>query len=126
MRILLVEDQDAIRRLIEALVKARGHEVVAVNSGAKAIEASMKTPPDLVLLDLHLPGQYDGFEVCRRIRGTSETSKVPVVVISARDDEEARRKAAEAGATSYYGKPFSPTALLDEIMKFQTERKRDV
>jgi CheY-like chemotaxis protein len=115
MRILVVEDQDSIRRMIEALVQARGHEVTAVSSGTKAIDVAMTHPPNLVLLDLNLPGQYDGFEVCRRLRGDPATAKVPVVIISALDDQESRNRAAEAGATAYYTKPFSPIALLKEI-----------
>jgi DNA-binding response OmpR family regulator len=115
MRILVVEDQDSIRCLIEALMSARGHNVVAVGSGAKALDLAVSTPPDVVLLDLHLPGLYDGFAVCEKLRAHPTTRAVPVVIISARDDTESRNKAATAGATSYYGKPFSPMALLKEI-----------
>jgi CheY-like chemotaxis protein len=115
VRILVVEDQDSIRRMIEALVQARGFEVVAVPSGAKAIDVSMTHPPDLVLLDLMLPGQYDGFEVCRRLRTDPSTRSIPVIVITALDDEESRARATAAGATAYYTKPFSPIALLKEI-----------
>lgn len=115
MRILVVEDQDSIRRMIEALVTARGHQVTAVSSGAKAIDVAVTQPPDLVLLDLMLPGQFDGFEVCRRLRGDPTTSKIPVVIISALDDAESRTRATDAGATAYYTKPFSPIALLKEI-----------
>ncbi len=115
MRILVVEDQDSIRRMIEALVQARGHQVTAVSSGTKAIDVALTDPPDLVLLDLNLPGQYDGFEVCRRLRADPGTAKVPVVIISALDDQESRDRATEAGATAYYTKPFSPIALLKEI-----------
>jgi DNA-binding response OmpR family regulator len=119
MRILVVEDQDSIRRMIEALVQARGYDVTAVASGTKAIDVAMTDPPNLVLLDLNLPGQYDGFEVCRRLRGDPATSKVPVVIISALDDQESRNRASEAGATSYYTKPFSPIALLKEIERLK-------
>ena len=119
MRILVVEDQDSIRRMIEALVQARGHEVTAVSSGTKALDVAMTNPPNLVLLDLNLPGQYDGFEVCRRLRADPGTSKVPVVIISALDDQESRNRAAEAGATAYYTKPFSPIALLKEIERLK-------
>ncbi len=92
MRILVVEDQDSIRRMIEALVQARGYEVTAVASGTKAIDVAMTQPPDMVLLDLMLPGQYDGFEVCRRLRADPSTQKVPVVIISALDDADSRSK----------------------------------
>jgi DNA-binding response OmpR family regulator len=118
MQILVVEDQDSIRSLIEALVSARGHKVVAVASGSKALEIAFQSPPDVVLLDLHLPGQYDGFAVCEKLRANASTKSVPVIIISARDDVPARTRATEVGATAFYGKPFSPTALLKEIERF--------
>ena len=120
MRILVVEDQDSIRRMIEALVQARGYEVTAVSSGAKAIDVALTDPPDIVLLDLNLPGQYDGFDVCTRLRSDPGTRTVPVVIISAMDDDESRTRATAAGATAYYTKPFSPIALLKEIDRLKS------
>ncbi|MFO0569970.1 MAG: response regulator [Polyangiaceae bacterium] len=121
MRILVVEDQDSIRRMIEALIQARGYEVTAVANGAKAIDVVMTQKFDLVLLDLMLPGQYDGFEVCQRLKNDPGTRLVPVVIISALDDPESRRKAADAGASAYYTKPFSPIALLKEIERLKAQ-----
>jgi CheY-like chemotaxis protein len=115
MRILIVEDSDAIRRMIEALVKGRGFKVEAVASGAKGLELAFAAVPDVVLLDLNLPGPYDGFEVCRRLRENPLTRSVPVIIITAMADPESKRRALEAGASAYYTKPFSPTALLKEI-----------
>lgn len=120
MRILVVEDQDSIRRMIEALISARGYKVTAVNSGTKAIDVALTDPPDMVLLDLMVPG-YDGFEVCRRLRKDPTTHAVPILIISAMDDPESRTKAADAGATAYYTKPFSPIALLKEIERLAAE-----
>src|SRR5262245_38578213 len=120
MRILVVEDQDSIRRMIEALVGARGYKVTAVSTGTKAIDVAATDPPDMVLLDLMIPG-HDGFEVCRHLRNDPVTRNVPVLVISALDDPESRTKAAEAGATAYYTKPFSPMALLKEIERLKPE-----
>ena len=120
MRILVVEDQDSIRRMIEALVQARGYQVTAVSSGAKAIDVAMTDAPDIVLLDLNLPGQYDGFDVCQKLRADPSTRTVPVVVISAMDDDESRARATAAGATAYYTKPFSPIALLKEIDRLKS------
>lgn len=122
MRILVVEDQDSIRRMIEALVKARGYEVEPVSSGAKAIEVALGSPPDVVLLDLMMPGQYDGFAVCERLRAEPSTRKVPIVIISALDDEQSRQRATQAGATAFFTKPFSPIALLKELERFKTPR----
>jgi DNA-binding response OmpR family regulator len=123
MRILIVEDSDSIRKMIEALVTARGFAVDAVPTGAKGLDIAFASPPDVVLLDLNLPGSYDGFEVCRRLRGNPLTKSVPVVIITAMADGESKRRALEAGATAYYTKPFSPTALLKEIDSFRRRQK---
>jgi len=73
-----------------------------------------------VLLDLNLPGLYDGFEVCRRLRLDPATRVIPILIISAMDDADSKARAADAGATAYYTKPFSPIALLKEIEKFKS------
>ena len=105
--------------MIEALVQARGYSVIAVGTGSKALDIALTDPPDLILLDLMLPGQFDGFEVCRRIRSETTTAQIPVVVISALDDEESKSRATQAGATAYYTKTFSPLALLKEIERLR-------
>jgi DNA-binding response OmpR family regulator len=115
MRILIIEDADSIRHMIEALLTARGHAVVAVSSGVRGVDAALAAAPDVILLDLHLPGALDGFGVCRKLREHATTREVPIVVISAMTDEGSKQRAVEAGTTAYYTKPFSPTALLKEI-----------
>jgi DNA-binding response OmpR family regulator len=115
MRILIVEDSDSIRYMIETLVSARGHEVEAVSTGAKGIQAALARTPDVVLLDLHMAGTYDGFDVCKKLRESDATRAVPIIVISALTDPASKGRALEAGATAYYTKPFSPTALLKEL-----------
>ncbi len=120
MRILIIEDSDSISRMIEALVSGRGHVVTAVPSGSKGLELAFANVPDVVLLDLNLPGSYDGYEVCRRLRAEPLTKSIPVLIISALDDEESKRMASEAGANGYYTKPFSPMALLKEIESVRT------
>jgi DNA-binding response OmpR family regulator len=115
VRILIIEDSDSIRHMIEALVSARGHEVEAVPSGAKGIDSAIARPPDAILLDLHLAGTFDGFDVCRKLRESVSARTVPIIVISALTDSASKQAALEAGATAYYTKPFSPTALLMEL-----------
>ena len=115
MRILIVEDSDSIRRLIEALVSGRGFDVDAVASGSKGLEIAFAKTPDVVLLDLNLPGSYDGVEVCKRLRENPLTKSVPVIIITAMADAESKRRALDAGASAFYTKPFSPTSLLKEI-----------
>jgi DNA-binding response OmpR family regulator len=115
MRILIIEDSDSIRHMIETLVSARGHEVEAVPSGAKGIDSALAKAPDAILLDLHLPGPFDGFAVCGKLRESPSTRAVPIIVISSLTDAASKQAALEAGASAYYTKPFSPTALLKEI-----------
>ena len=82
MRILVCEDQDAIRHMIQTLVQASGHEVVGVALGAQAVERALAERFDVVLLDLMLPGGLDGFGVIQRLRAELTTRELPIVVIS--------------------------------------------
>jgi two-component system, cell cycle response regulator len=123
MRILIIEDSDSIRRMIEALVSARGYEVDAVSNGAKGLEVAFEKIPDVILLDLNLGGTYDGFEVCARVRESPLTRSTPVIVISALTDEESKQNAQTAGCTAYYTKPFSPIALLKEIESLRVRQR---
>jgi two-component system cell cycle response regulator len=125
MRILIVEDSDSIRYMIETLVSARGHAVEAVSNGAKGIQAALARPPDAVLLDLHMAGSFDGFDVCKRLRETEGTRAVPIIVISALTDPASKQRALEAGANAYYTKPFSPTALLKELELLSNKGRSD-
>jgi DNA-binding response OmpR family regulator len=123
MRILIIEDSDSIRRMIEALVAARGYLVDAVSTGAKGLEIAFEKVPDVILLDLNLGGSYDGFEVCTRVRANPLTKVVPVIVISALSDEESKKRATDAGCNAYYTKPFSPIALLKEIESLRIRQR---
>ncbi len=117
MRILVCEDQDAIRHMIGTLVTAAGHQVVEVRTGAEAVELVHKERFDVLLLDLMLPGALDGFDVVTRLRDDERSRDLPIFVISAMDEESARPRAIDAGATAYYTKPFRPLELLEDIQK---------
>lgn len=115
MRILVCEDQDAIRHMIETLVKATGHSVIGVALGAQAVELVLSESFDVLLLDLMLPGALDGFEVCKRVRENPSSKDLPIFIISAMDDPESKRRVIELGATAFYPKPFRPLELLEKI-----------
>ena len=110
-RALVVEDDEDIRGLIEFTLGTQGFEVEAVDSGLAAVEAVRDHRPDLVTLDLGLPG-IDGIEVCRRIR---EFSDAYVVMITARDDEIDRLLGLETGADDFIAKPFSARELKARV-----------
>ena len=115
MRVLIVEDSDSICRMIEALVAPRGFEVKSAGSGARGLEEAFAWHPHVILLDINLPGTYDGLDVCAKLRADATTKDTPVIIISAMNDDEVKRNAAAAGANAFYEKPFSPLALLKEI-----------
>lgn len=115
MRLLIVEDSDSIVKMIEALVAPRGYEVRSAASGARGLDEAITWKPNVILTDVNLPGSFDGLELLAKLRTTRETKEIPVIMISASNDDELKRKAHEAGATAFFDKPFSPTALLKEI-----------
>jgi DNA-binding response OmpR family regulator len=106
--VLLVEDEENLASLVRAYLEQEGYRVVWAGTGGDALEQLEREPVRLVVLDLTLP-DIDGLEVCRRIRGRSS---VPVVMLTARDDEADRLAGLDAGADDYIGKPFSPRELV--------------
>ncbi|MGH2767452.1 MAG: response regulator transcription factor [Actinomycetota bacterium] len=109
--ILVVEDERNIASLLELYLSKEGYSVTCVDSGTKALEAAGRIRPSLVILDVMLP-EIDGFEVCRRLRATS---RVPVIMLTARDTEVDRILGLELGADDYVTKPFSPRELLARV-----------
>src|SRR5512137_3021410 len=110
-RILIVDDEPRYLRLLEANLKTEGYLVVTAADGLQALEAFSAQPVDLILLDIMMP-RLDGFGVCQRIR---EFSNVPIVILTAKGEEQDRVKGLDLGADDYLVKPFSATALLARV-----------
>jgi len=106
--VLLVEDEENLASLVRAYLEQEGYRVIAVVTGAEALRAIETEPVRLVVLDLNLP-DMDGLDVCRQIR---TRSSVPVVMLTARDEESDRLAGLAQGADDYIGKPFSPRELV--------------
>ncbi|HEX4906936.1 MAG TPA: response regulator [Acidimicrobiales bacterium] len=109
--VLVVDDEPQIRRTLRSNLSARGYDVRLVATGEEALEAAADEAPDLVLLDLGLPG-IDGVEVVRRLRATSG---VPIVILTVRDGEADKIDALDAGADDYITKPFAIGELLARL-----------
>jgi two-component system KDP operon response regulator KdpE len=112
IRILVVDDEPAIRRFLRTSLGAQKYLIEEAEDGQTALDIANKTPLDLIVLDLGLPGM-DGFEVIRGLRETS--SDVPIVVLSSRTDEAGKVKALDLGADDYVTKPFGVDELLARI-----------
>jgi two-component system KDP operon response regulator KdpE len=110
-RILVVDDDPAILRLLCTNLKARGYEVFTAVDGEESLSALEKDPVDLIILDIMMP-KMDGVEVCRRVR---EWSSVPIIVLSARGDEKDKVRCLELGADDYLTKPFGIAELMARI-----------
>jgi DNA-binding response OmpR family regulator len=111
VRVLIVDDDPAIRKFIRANLEARNYQVFLAADGEEAIKVIETELPDLVLLDIMMP-KVDGLEVCRRIRVWSE---IPIIILSAREGEMDKVRCLECGADDYLTKPFSLRELLARI-----------
>ncbi len=109
--IFVVDDEPRIRELIEKYLTKEGYQVTGFSEGKPALLAFERQKPDLVVLDVNMPGM-DGLEVCREIRKTSE---LPIIFVTARDDEIDRILGLEIGGDDYLAKPFSPRELVARI-----------
>jgi DNA-binding response OmpR family regulator len=109
--ILVVEDERNIASLVELYLTREGFTVTVADDGPQALEAFDRVHPSLVLLDVMLPG-IDGFEVCKRLRAKS---RVPIIMLTARDQEIDRVLGLELGADDYVAKPFSPRELVARV-----------
>ncbi len=114
-RILLIEDDSDIALLLKRNLEKEASFAVAVErDGAAALAAALRQPPDLVLLDLNLPGM-DGLEVCRKLRSDPATAKVPILMLTARIEEGDRVRGLDLGADDYITKPFSMREVVARV-----------
>jgi DNA-binding response OmpR family regulator len=114
-RIMVVEDEIDVANLVKhALERGGDANVEIVGSGAAALQSVSKTPPDLLILDLNLPG-LDGTEVCRILRSRPGSSQLPIIMLTARTDESERVLGLDLGADDYITKPFSPRELAARV-----------
>ncbi|CAO3441185.1 response regulator [Azospirillum endophyticum] len=112
LRVLVVDDEPPIRRFLRTSLAAQGYDIVEAEDGTKALQEVRRRSPDLLVLDLGLPG-IDGLEVIRRLRGSG--ASLPIIVLSSRVDEAGKVEALDLGADDYVTKPFGVEELLARI-----------
>ena len=112
--ILIVEDEADIAELVKYHLVKEGFAVRTVGNGTQALELIVRDHPDLIILDLMLPGK-DGLEICRRLRSSSATQSIPIIMLTARAEEVDRIVGLEIGADDYVPKPFSPRELVARV-----------
>ncbi|MDB5354588.1 MAG: two component transcriptional regulator, winged helix family [Phycisphaerales bacterium] len=119
--ILVVEDDPEINGLVGAYVEIAGFRYRAALSGADALSEINRHIPSLIVLDLMLP-DFSGWEVCRRVKHANGAHQIPVIILTALDNEESRRQGVQCGVSDYLTKPFDPNRLLDALTKHANGR----
>ena len=113
-KIVVADDDADIRELVVFKLRQDGHEIVAVGDGASAVEACQEATPDLVLLDVMMPGM-SGLDACRELRADPALESVPVILLTARAQEADVEQGFNVGADDYVVKPFSPRELASRV-----------
>jgi two-component system, OmpR family, phosphate regulon response regulator PhoB len=114
-RVLIVEDQADIRKLIRMTLEFEDYEIHEAADGSFGLSMARATRPDIVLLDVMMPGELDGLQVCQHIKADPEMRHVKVVLLTARGQSRDREAGQQAGADEYLVKPFSPLQLIETI-----------
>ena len=122
-KILIVEYENCLLKLECILLASRGYDVKGVKGGEEALEAMRGYNPDLVLLDVIMPGM-DGFEVCRRIKSDQMTRHIPVVMLTAKKKPQDIQQGLDVGAVSYITKPFKSSTVIETIQKCLQDRPK--
>ena len=113
--VVIAEDDRDIRELVELILDEDGHTTVPASDGLGALDACRRSTPDVVLLDVSMPGEMTGLEVCRRIRADETLHRVRVMLLTARAREQDVNDGYAAGADDYLVKPFNPSELTRRI-----------
>jgi two-component system cell cycle response regulator len=114
-RILVVDDLEANRRLLEAKLGADYYEVLTAQRGEEAVQLAKREKPDLILMDVMMPGGIDGYEACRRLKAMPETRHIPVVILTTLDDRDNKLRGLQAGAEEFLPKPFDDVQLMARV-----------
>jgi DNA-binding response OmpR family regulator len=111
LNVLIADDEESVVELVRVTLEDERIRVIAASDGVTALALADEIAPDLVLLDVNMPG-YDGLEVCRRLRKQARFERTPIIMLTAATRADDVRRGLEAGATEYLTKPFSPVRLL--------------
>ncbi len=113
-RILIVDDEIHNRQLLNVILTAEGHDLASASSGEEALDAAARTPFDLILLDVMMPG-LDGYQVAAKLKSDAATSRIPVILLTALDDRSSRIHGMSAGADDFLTKPVDRVELVEHV-----------
>ena len=122
-KILIVDDQLEVRELVQVTLEIGDYQILAAENGQQALEIARAEHPDIILLDIMMPGSnIDGLEVCRRLKTDPATTDITIVMLSAKGQESDIQAGKNAGADDYFTKPFSPIALIEKVEEVMSDK----
>src|SRR3989338_49069 len=119
-KILVLDDETAITKMVEIRLRAAGYDVVLAHDGQEGLEKAKTENPDLMILDLMLPKMY-GFKVCGLLKSDARYKKIPIIIYTARVQDSDQQLGKEVGADAYITKPFDPQVLLGKVKELLAE-----
>ncbi len=119
-RLLIVDDEPDLADMIKFRLESNGYEILLANDGQQALEVARKERPDLIILDLMLP-KMDGYKVCGLLKKDARYANIPIIIFTAKAQEEDKKLSQEVGANAYLSKPFEPKILLEKIRELTKE-----
>jgi len=114
-KILIVDDQPEIRELVKITLQNENYAIIEASNGREAVDKIREEKPNLVLLDIMLPEDIDGFEVCSQIKSDNDLKNIFIVMLSSHGSKEDIKKGKSVGADDYFIKPFSPLQLIEKV-----------
>lgn len=114
-KILIVDDEEKVRKLVEVTLSVGKLEILHASSGDEAVKIAREAKPDVILLDIMMPGRLDGYDVCSLLKKDPDTKDIYVIMLTAKGQKADRERGLAMGADDYFVKPFSPMELMDKI-----------
>ena len=121
-KILIVDDQEKIRFLVATTLSFGEHEILEAGDAREAIEIVRREQPDLIIMDIMMPGDIDGLQATRMLKSDPKTRRCPILILTAKGWESDRLKGLEAGADDYFAKPFRPMDLMKKVDEILSEK----
>ncbi len=114
-KILIADDRSETRELVRVTLSEEDFEILEAGDGGQALQLARSESPDLLILDVMMPGGLDGYQVCKQLKSDEKTSETIVLMLTAKGQDVDRETGFECGADGYFTKPFSPLQLLDKV-----------
>ncbi|MBU1162964.1 MAG: response regulator [Proteobacteria bacterium] len=121
-KILIVDDEEKVRKLVEITLSIGKVEILQASSGEEGLKIARETRPDIILLDVMMPGRFDGFDVCKLLKEDPVTRDIYIIMLTAKGQKADKEKGLAPGADDYFVKPFSRMELMEKIEKILAEK----